>query len=59
MAGTQPQRGAPGMGRARVPLKMSIATKWHLAWPCLPVLDEVTSETFARQHNEATLSGRA
>ena len=20
-----------------LPVKMSMATKWHLAWPCLPV----------------------
>ena len=28
-----------------LPEKMSMATKWHLAWPCLPVLELETSAT--------------
>ena len=28
-----------------LPVKMSIATKWHLAWPCLPVFEVETSDT--------------
>lgn len=28
-------------------VKMSMATKWHLAWPCLPVLEVDTSTTCA------------
>ena len=27
------------------PVKMSIPTKWHLAWPCFPVLEVETSAT--------------
>ena len=27
------------------PVKMSMATKWHFAWPCLPVFDVETSAT--------------
>ncbi len=32
-----------------LPVKMSIATKWHLAWPCFPVLEVDTSTTCHRQ----------
>ena len=28
------------------PLKISMPTKWHLAWPCLPVLEVETSTTY-------------
>jgi len=28
-----------------LPVKISIATKWHFAWPCFPVLDVATSTT--------------
>ena len=28
-----------------LPVKMSMATKWHFAWPCLPVFDVETSAT--------------
>jgi hypothetical protein len=28
-----------------LPVKMSMQTKLHLAWPCLPVLDVETSTT--------------
>ena len=28
-----------------LPVKMSCATKWHLAWPCFPVFDVETSMT--------------
>ena len=27
------------------PVKISIPTKWHLAWPCFPVLEVETSAT--------------
>lgn len=30
-------------------VKMSSATKWHFAWPCLPVLDVETSTTCAHR----------
>eukprot|EP00983_Pelagomonas_calceolata_P066416 1149032-Pelagomonas_calceolata.AAC.3 len=28
-----------------LPVKISMPTKWHLAWPCLPVLEVATSAT--------------
>ena len=28
-----------------LPVNTSMATKWHLAWPCLPVLEVDTSAT--------------
>ena len=31
-----------------LPVKMSVAVKWHLAWPCFPVLEVVTSITWRR-----------
>lgn len=45
--GVQQQRGKHAMPRCRtfLPVKMSMATKAHLAWPCLPVLEVETSAT--------------
>jgi len=31
------------------PLKISMATKWHFAWPCFPVLEVETSTTFNKE----------
>lgn len=32
------------------PVNISIPTKWHLAWPCLPVLEVETSTTCHKKH---------
>lgn len=42
-----------------LPVKMSTATKWHLAWPCLPVLEVATSTTWAGQGSRAAGPWRA
>lgn len=39
-----------------LPVKMSVAVKWHLAWPCLPVLEVVTSMTCARGRVDIIIS---
>merc|ERR1719284_2128667 len=41
---------------------MSCATKWHLAWPCLPVFEVETSMTLhgvALDHDVAALADLA
>lgn len=35
-------------------VKISIATKWHLAWPCLPVLEVETSTTYPSTNKQTT-----
>jgi hypothetical protein len=31
---------------------MSMPTKWHLAWPCFPVLEVETSTTFKKEYTK-------
>ena len=38
-----------------LPVKISVAVKWHLAWPCLPVLEVVTSITWEKKQGSEKL----